>query len=237
MATAIVNGVSFESDAPCEVHAVTWNGSTFKAGSYLLAALFAFQSWLDKKHPGYYLYVIQGGYNTGVKLSAGTHDKDGCVDLAIINRKTGRRYWLGQRWLRAHHFYAWLRNSGSWASMSRWHYHAIVVGIERTGCPVGIFVPGQIADAKAGRSGLVGHVLDRTWRPPVYTPFPYVQWVENQEENMPLSNEDLDKIRQVAREEVERGWRNVQPNGHARAKNLVEIAKAVGVKAAKKVSK
>lgn len=237
MARAIVHGVSFESDRPCEVHTVTWNGRTFRAGSYLLAALFAFQTWLDKHHPNHYVYVIQGAYNEGVVLSAGTHDKDGCVDIAIINRKTGRRNWLLQRALRAHHFYAWLRNTGSWLSMSRWHYHMIVVGIERVGCPTGIFIPGQIADARTGRTGLVGHLLDRTWRPPVYTPFPYAKWVENQEEKMALDKDDLDKIRTVVREEVERSWRNVQPNGHSRARNLWETAKKVGVSAGKKVAK
>lgn len=237
MATATVNGVSFESDAPCEVHTVTWNGRTFRAGSYLLAALFALQDWLDRYHPNYYVYVIQGAYNVGVGLSAGTHDRDGCVDIAIINRKTGRRMWLpALRWIRSNHFYGWLRNTGTWLRITAWHFHIIVAGIEHQDCPLGVFVPGQIVDAKTGRTGLKGHLFDRTWRPKVYTPFPYVAWVKKEALMAQLDKEDLAAVRQIMREEVERGWRNVQPNGWSRAKNILEIAKKVGVSAKKKVT-
>jgi hypothetical protein len=239
MATAIVNEVSFESNAPCEVHTVTWNGRTFRAGSMLLAALFALQEWLDRHHPGWYVYVIQGAYNVGVEQSAGTHDRDGCVDILILHRRTGRRLWLrALPWIRRRHFYGWLRNTGTWLNPSSWHFHIIVAGIEYTGCPVGIYVPGQIADAKAGRSGLVGHILDRTWRPKVYTPFPYRQWVErHQEENMPLNDEDLAKVAEIVDKAVEKAWQRKQPNGRTRANNILETAKRVGVKALQKAVK
>lgn len=185
MPTAVVNGVTFDSERPCDVHTVTWNGRTFSGGSLLLAALFAFQEWLDREHPGLYVYVIQGAYNTGVEQSAGTHDKDGVVDVAIINRKTGARVWFRAiRWWREHHFYSWLRNSGSWWSPSSWHFHQIVVGITAAGCPVGYLVPGQITDAQQGKSGLAGHLADPTWRPKRYTPFPYARWVAEKEDEM-----------------------------------------------------
>lgn len=185
MATATVNGVRFESDRPCAVHTVTWNGRTFTAGAMLLAALFAFQDWLDLKHPNLYVYVIQGAYNTDVPASAGSHDRDGAVDVAIVNRKTGRRVWFrGIRWWRTHHFYSWLRNSGSWASPSQWHFHQIVVGIINAKCPVGDLIPGQVNDAIEGKTGLVGHLLDPTWRQKHYKPFPYAHWVSDKEDEM-----------------------------------------------------
>jgi hypothetical protein len=205
VATAIVNGVEFDSDAPCVVHHVTWNGSTFSAGSYLLAALFALQDWLDRRHPGLYVYVIQGAWNTGVELSAGTHDKDGVVDVAIVSRRTGRRVWLrGQRWLRINHFYAWWRHAGSWFSASLWHFHMIVVGITSAGCSVGYLIPGQISDAQQGRSGLVGHVLDPTWRPKRYTPFPYARWVSDKEDEMSSPKDWTDADWKAFRENA--GW-------------------------------
>lgn len=242
MSTAVVNGVSFESDAPCERHTVTWNDRTFTAGSLLLAALFAFQDWLDEHHPGLYVYVIQGAYNTGVTQSAGTHDKDGCVDILIINRKTGRRVWArGQRWLRAHHFYAWWRHTGSWLSRNLWHFHMIVAGIEGAGCPVGVFVPGQISDARGGRTGLVGHFLEsaKIWRPKVYTPFPYRAWVAKKEDEM-SSPKDWDKADWAAfnknvTSDVETALTKPRGNGRGLIGTIVSAARAAGV--ADKVAK
>lgn len=235
MATAVVRGVRFNSDAPCEKHTVTWNGRTFTAGSYLLAALFDFQDWLDRRHPGHYVYVIQGAYNLGVTPSAGTHDRDGCIDALIIHRASGRRVWLrGQRWWRRRHFYAWLRNSGSWWRPSSWHFHNIVVGILDAGCPVGTYVPGQIADAVAGRSGLVGHVVDPTWRPKRYTPFPYRRWVEEKEEEEMGSPKNWDAadwaaFDRHAKQAAEAGWDKVTTMGRTRSGLLVAIAEKLGV--------
>lgn len=236
MSRAIVHGVSFESDAPCERHTVTWNGRTFTAGSLLLAALFDLQDWLDKHHPGLYVYVVQGAYNTSVAASAGTHDEDGCVDILILHRKTGRRVWVrGIRWTRAHHFYSWLRRTGAWASPSRWHFHMIVVGIEGAGCPVGEFVPGQIRDARSGRTGLVGHLLEsaRIFRPKTYIPFPYRAWVERKEDEM-TSPKNWDKADWAAfnknvTEDVEDVLTKKRTNGRGLINTIVAMARRNGV--------
>lgn len=232
MATAVVNGVRFDSEKPCQVQTVTWNGRTFTAGAMLLAALFAFQEWLDRAHPGLYVYVIQGAYNTDVAASAGTHDKDGCVDTLVLNRRTGKRVWVrAQWWWRTHHFYCWWRHAGSWLSPSKWHFHQIVVGIEAARCPVGEFVPGQISDAIAGNSGLVGHLRDATRRPARYTPFPYRKWVERKEEEaMGLSEEDWKRMEKLVADKVEAGWQKQQSNGLTRAGNVLATAVKAGVK-------
>lgn len=234
MSIAVVNGVTFDSEKPCEVHTVTWNGRTFRAGSLLLAALFAFQDWLDRHHPGLYVYVIQGAYNTGVAASARTHDFDGCVDTLIINRKTGRRVWLrGQHWWRQHHFYCWWRHTLSWALTSSWHFHQIVVGIDAARCPIGAFVPGQIADAEQGKTGLVGHFIERTWRPKHYTPFPYRDWVERKADDMP-SPKDWDKedwaaFNRNVTASTESVLQRVRNNGRSLVSTIIETARKIGV--------
>lgn len=242
MTVAVVNGVRFDSERPCEKHTVTWNGRTFQAGSYLLAALFDFQDWLDRKHPGHYVYVIQGAYNTGVPQSAGTHDRDGCIDALIIHRASGRRVWLrGQRWWRRRHFYAWLRNTGSWLQPSSWHFHNIVVGIQAAGCPVGTFVPGQIADANAGRSGLVGHLADPTWRPKKYTPFPYRAWVRRQEDEMAGPKDwdaaDWAQLDKHVEAQVEKAFRKKLSNGLSIRQTVIRIGNKVKIAVPSKGSK
>lgn len=185
MATVVtVNGIDFTGD-PCRVVTSTWNGRTFTAGERTWAALFAFQAWLDRHHLGYFVYVIQGAYNTGVALSAGTHDKDRVLDVAIVSRKTGRRLWVrGRRWLRAYGWAAWWRNSGSWLQPSTWHIHMVLLGGT---CPVGYLIPAQIADYLGKRSGLVGHIADLTWHPKNIdaTVFDFEAWLREMEDDMP----------------------------------------------------
>lgn len=199
MATVVtVNGIGFTGD-PCRVVTATWNGRTFTAGERTWAALFAFQAWLDKHHLGYFVYVIQGAYNTGVALSAGTHDKDRVLDVAIINRKTGRRLWVrGRRWLRAHGWAAWWRNSGSWLKPSTWHIHMVLLG---GACPVGYLIPAQIADYRGKRSGLVGHIADLTWHPKDIdaTVFNFAAWLRTQqEEQMEYKDWSTESKKQLA---------------------------------------
>lgn len=158
----VYKGINFTGD-PCRVVTGTFNGRYLKAGERVWAALFDFQMWLDAEHPNLYLYVIQSAYNDTVPASAGTHDKDRVLDVAIVNRKTGRRVWFrGRRWLRSRGWAAWLRNTGSWLAPSSWHIHMVLLGSD---CPVGYLVPGQIKDYYQKKSGLVGHIRDWSWFP------------------------------------------------------------------------
>lgn len=127
---------------------------------------------LSKKHPGAVLHVIQSAYNTGVAASAGTHDKDGCIDVYIE----------GLDWLDAQ---AFLRSCG-WAAWYRYpplfgyHIHMISLGCPG---PLGIFVPGQISDYYHHRNGLAGHAADDTWHPANIdnTIFDYAAWLKVKE--------------------------------------------------------
>lgn len=186
-----VNGIDFTGN-PCRVVTATWNGRTFTAGERTWAALFAFQAWLDKFHPLWFVYVIQGAWNTGVAASAGTHDKDRVLDVAIVNRKTGRRTWLrGRKWLRMHGWAAWWRHTLSWLLPSSWHIHMVLLG---GSCPVGYLVPDQIDDYYGHRTGLVGHLLDPGWYPNDIdaTIFDFEAWLREMEDDMPAPK-DWDK--------------------------------------------
>lgn len=233
MTTVEVNGVTF-TDNPCTVHSVTWNGRTFKAGNRTLAALFDFQSWLDVHHPDLYVYVIQGCYNTGVSKSAGTHDKDGTLDVAVINRRNGRRVWVrARRWLRQHGWAAWWRNSGSWLAPSTWHIHMNLLGTAEEGCPVGSLIPAQNADYLAGRSGLVGHAKDPSWRPRniAATVFDYDAWME-EEMASPKNWDAADwaAFDKHVTADVEEQIQKVRSNGYTMVQTLHLIFEKLGLK-------
>lgn len=192
-ARVTVNGVAFTGN-PCRVLQGTFNGRSLKAGERVWAALIFLQAWLDKHHPGLYIYVIQSAYHEGYAPSAGTHDKDRVLDVAIINRRTGRRYWLrGRRWLRRHGWAAWWRHTGSWLRPSTWHIHMVLLG---GNCPVGYLVPDQIRDYYAHKTGLIGHLLDPGWYPKNIdaTVFDFEAWLQHQEDDMPYTPEELDAI-------------------------------------------
>lgn len=226
-----VNGISFTGN-PCRVVTATWNGRTFTAGERVWAALFFLQAWLDKHHPGLYVYVIQGAYNTGVAASAHTHDYDGTLDVAIINRRTGRRVWLrARRWLRALGWAAWWRHTGSWWSPSSWHFHMNLLGTVEAGCPVGTFIPGQNADYYQHRTGLVGHVLEPGWYPPDIdkTVFDYPAWLED---NMALSDDDKTWIKEtltaIVSDELSRAGETVRVEDPANPKKTRTLSAMLG---------
>ena len=179
-----VNGVDFTGD-PCRVVDGTFNGRWLKAGERVWAALFAFQAWLDKHHPGLYVYVIQSAYHEGYAPSAGTHDRDRVLDVAVINRRTGRRVWLrARRWFRRSGWACWWRHTGSWWKPSSYHLHQVLLG---GSCPVGYLVPGQIDDYYHHKTGLVGHLLEPGWYPKDIdaTVFDFDAWLREMEDDMP----------------------------------------------------
>jgi hypothetical protein len=111
----------------------------------------------DKKN--YYLRIIQGCYNTTVEASAGTHDFDACLDVEIV----GMDWFEAQRWLRSQGWAAWVRVPPTFS----YHIHMIALPPYKTNfvSRVGIYVPGQVTDYYAHRSGLVGSAYDNTWHP------------------------------------------------------------------------
>lgn len=154
---------------------VTWGrttgGKTAKMGRRTAAHL-DYTIWrLSVEHPGAVLHVIQSAYNTGVPQSAGTHDRDGCLDVYI----EGLDWWTQQSFLRKHGWAAWYRFPPAFGR----HIHMISLGCPG---PVGIFVPGQVDDYYRHALGLKGQHnsgADRSWFPPDIdkTIFDYDAWL------------------------------------------------------------
>lgn len=99
--------------------------------------------------------VIQSAYNTTVAASAGTHDKDACLDVYI----PGMDWWAQQKFLRENGWAAFYRYPPLFSS----HIHMISLGYGSA--PVGIYVPGQVSDYYNHRNGLAGHASDPSWHP------------------------------------------------------------------------
>lgn len=159
---------------PKRIIEVTFGGRTFRASQTTYANLLDTQERLTRKHPGAVLLVIQPCFNTGVELSAGTHDKDAVLDVRII----GLTWEHSQRFLRECGWAAWWRHTGSWSARSAWHIHMVSLGAYKAGNPVGVFIPGQVDDYYAHRDGLVTHAADASWHPADIdsTVFSYRKW-------------------------------------------------------------
>lgn len=110
---------------------------------------------LKSVYPNAKLHIIQSAYNTGVKASAGTHDKDACLDVYI----EGLDWWTAQAFLRKCGWAAWYRYPPKFGR----HIHMISLGYGAA--PVGYLVPGQVEDYYHHRTGLVGHAADPSWHP------------------------------------------------------------------------
>lgn len=157
---------------PAEVTTTTLNGVTFRAGRRTAAHLV----WTDERlrAKSKWLRVIQPCYHVGIGASAGTHDGDGCLDVEVI----GMSWEDGQAELRRLGWAAWFRpyTPGLWSA----HIHMVSLGCPG---PVGVFVPGQVEDYYAHRSGLKGHAPDPTWHPADIdsTVFDYPAWLEDQD--------------------------------------------------------
>lgn len=155
-----------------EVITVTLAGRTFRATRRTAAHLEWTIERLAADHPDARLVLIQTCYNTGVEASAGTHDLDAVFDVWL----EGVDWRDAQRWLREHGWAAWFRYPPTFG----YHIHMVSLGYPGQ---VGIYVPGQVSDYYAGRSGLAGHVADPTWHPADIdsTIFDYDAWTEEHE--------------------------------------------------------
>jgi hypothetical protein len=153
-------------------------GRYFKCSKRTAAHLDSTKAALARKakkdNKSYSLRIIQGCYNTSVPASAGTHDKDSCLDVEIV----------GMDWQEAQTF---LRKQG-WAAFWRKpplfgnHIHMVSLPPFKFEfvAPVGSLVPGQVSDYYDHKSGLSGHLADPTWHPDPIKPtiFDYAAWVE-----------------------------------------------------------
>ena len=124
---------------------------------------------------GHEVEVLQGGFNTDVEASAGTHDFDGAIDYFI----PGVDWWVQQKFFRAHGWADWFR----YPPLFGYHNHGISLGCKGR---VGIYVPGQIDDYYHHRTGLAGHAHDDSWHPANIdnTIFNFTRWVREQEDNV-----------------------------------------------------
>lgn len=172
---------------------ITWHGRETVGGNPVygsrrsIAHLEATNQAARAKHATD-LVVIQGAYNTGVSASAGTHDGDAVYDVYV----PGLDWWAQQRFLREHGWAAWYRYPPTFAS----HIHMVSLGYRNR---VGIYVPGQVADYYAHRSGLSGHVADTSWHPTDIdsTIFDYSAWKAGQDD-MPYTEKELTGMMRAA---------------------------------------
>ena len=183
------------TNEPAKKITVTIGGRTFEAGQRTVAHLLWTIEALARRFPKARLVVLQGPYNQGVSASAGTHDYDGVLDVAIL----GLDWWAGQRFLRQMGWADWFRHTGALASSSRWHHHMISLGCPG---PVGKFIDGglslfgrviassQIEDYYHHAFGLEGQHTpgsDDSWFPPDIdsTIFNYPAYLRDQEDKVP----------------------------------------------------
>jgi hypothetical protein len=150
-------------------------------GSLRTIAMLDHLNHLAKKRFGRGIIVYQGPYNTTVKISAGTHDYDACLDIWIpgvpgyvqqrfVRANGGGGFYrlLAQGFLPHIHFFVLPHRHGS--DVSRDYMLA--------GFKVGYLVDGgwstkgrvisssQIKDYYTGKDALADHAHDTSWFPP-----------------------------------------------------------------------
>lgn len=189
---------------PADIITTTLGGRTFRCYRRDEAHLLWTIERLAVDYPSAELVIVQPCFNVGVAASAGTHDKGSVFDFYI----DGVGWEDAQTWLRKHGWAAWYR----YPPLFGYHLHAVSLGYPGE---VGIYVPGQVADYYAHRSGLSGHVADNTWHPADIdsTIFDYPAWVAGQEDrDMANYADQLNEI---------------QAQGQANAKAIAEVAAEV----------
>jgi hypothetical protein len=133
--------------------------------------------------------VLQGGFNTDVPASAGTHDFDKCIDGFVAGKPLD---FTTQRFLRGRClWFGWLRLPPKFGR----HFHLCASHTYQT--RVGAFVPGQINDylATPPKDGLAGDTLDPTWHPDPILRFDYNQWKADQ---MALTEKEIAAVAQAS---------------------------------------
>lgn len=126
----------------------TFGGMTSEATRRGFAHLWEFQRRVSIRVPNAFIRIIQPAYNTGVAISAGTHDKADVWDYEIV----GWDDWYAEsRLARSIGFADWVRNPKQNFS---WHHHTISRGLPDH--MYGDLVPGQLTDYNRHALGLRG---------------------------------------------------------------------------------
>ncbi len=114
--------------------------------------------WAERR-AGFFFTVTQGSFNAGqVAASAGTHNGAGAVDFSVRGLSAAQRLAM-VRALKNAGFAAWYRPAiaGTWPA----HVHAIAIGAK----PLAALAASQVKSFDAGRDGLKGNGIDKTYRP------------------------------------------------------------------------
>lgn len=124
--------------------------------------------WAEKKS-GVRVDPSQGSYNAGgVAASAGTHDGGGAVDIRTRHLTRDQRVKL-VRALKDAGFAAWYRTTAQ--GFSGPHIHALAIGDKEMASGA----RNQVASFDAGRDGLRGNRIDKTYRPDPRKRFSYAK--------------------------------------------------------------
>jgi len=144
-----------------------------RTAAHLDRTRYRLQKLAKKKGKKYEFRIIQGSFNSSVPASAGTHDYDACLDVQIV----GMDWYQAQKWLRKQGWAAWVRVPPTFS----YHIHMISLPPYKLNWVyrVGQYVPGQVEDYYAHKSGLVGSAPDNTWHPKNIrkTIFSYRKWI------------------------------------------------------------
>lgn len=160
--------------------------------------------------------VTQGSYQSTVAASAGTHDKGGAVDLR----------WCGHfvclHALRRAGMAAWHRTpaQGPWPD----HVHAVVIGHPL----LADSAHRQVIAYLNGRNGLKNDGADDG---PRLDPIPRPVWPYPQEDDMPLSKDDIDRIAAAVAKTTPGAVlaAEIAADGRTVAKALRQASKAAGI--------
>lgn len=130
----------------------------------------------------------QGSYSTAVGASAGTHSGGGAIDLAAADLTPGQRSAVVEA-MRRVGWAAWLRTP----AQSDWPFHVHGIAVQPGGRGdrgvLSSAAHAQVVDYFDGRNGLASRAPDdgpRAWVG--------VTWESYREDNMPLSNEDVERV-------------------------------------------
>lgn len=136
----------------------------------MLTAADAKVSWKITVTQGSYCFMTKAGC---AKVSAGTHDGGGSIDLKASGLSTTER-WKTVQALRSVGFAAWLRLPNQCGGCWPVHIHAVAIGDTDMWQTNGKYTNrDQVADYFVGRNGLAGHGGDNT---PVKYRVRFVTW-------------------------------------------------------------
>ena len=169
---------------------------------------------------GPYIQPSQGSYaNGGVAASAGTHDGGGAIDLMNL---TPAQYDDLVVVMRQVGFAAWHRTP----AQSDWPHHVHGIAVQPNGeWDQGVLSDGaasQVVDYYQGRNGLASGAPDDATRAYVGT-----TWETYQEENMPLTQADLDNIADAVLNKLKWKYKGQSDEAESLREHVTELRRDV----------